>query len=271
MPRLLFLFVVACAVWSQQTSTTPDVQSSGASFAFTGNGDSSALSARSTSAGQPAVAWRVTYEAPATVTGVTVTLQGAPDNGSGAPGTWVTFAGTSDEGTNPLSTLTTGAFNVRPGTTGVYYPWVRIDLSNYAGSGTVNTKVLGYRGTNPAPPASGSSGPSPLPTISPCNTTAQVALSGTGYTQIIAGSSTKVIYLCKVFVTSVAMAVPVVNTFTYAFGTCAGSPTAFLTGGGVTGLDEDFDGGAQSAASAAFCVKETVANSDLVTVVYAQK
>jgi hypothetical protein len=100
---------------------------------------------------------------------------------------------------------------------------------------------------------------------------AEVALSGSGYTQIIAGSSGKVIYLCKAFVTSVSMGTPVVNTFTYAFGTCASTPTAFLTGGGVTGLDEDFGGAAQSAAGAAFCVKESTANSDLVTVTYQQK
>lgn len=103
-----------------------------------------------------------------------------------------------------------------------------------------------------------------------CPDSAQVALSGTGYTQIVAASGSLVIYICKVFVTSGVMNAPVVNTFTFAQGTCAGSPTAQLTATAVTGLDEDFGGALQSAAGAAFCVKESVSNSDPVTVTYAQ-
>jgi hypothetical protein len=266
--RSAVLFLLACSLWGQQTSTTPDIQTQ---FAFTGNANSSAIAARSTPTGTPVVAWRVTYEAPVTVTGLSVTLQGAPDNGSGAPGTWVTYNGTVDEGSNPMTTLTTGAFDVRPGTSGIYYPWVRIAFGSYAGSGTVNVKLLGYRGTDSFPVGGSSSIPTPLPVTSLCNTTVQVSLSGTGYTQIIAGSGAKIIYLCKVFVTSASMGTPTLNTFNFAFGACAGSPVEFLSGAGVTGLDEDFNGATQSTGGEAFCVEESTANSDLVTATYLQK
>ena len=103
-----------------------------------------------------------------------------------------------------------------------------------------------------------------------CPSQAQVALSGTGYTQIVAASGSTVIRVCKVFVTSVSGGNPVVNTFNIAFGTCAGSPTQIFTAGGVTGFDEDFGGSLRSAASGALCVKESTANSDLVTVTYVQ-
>ena len=94
----------------------------------------------------------------------------------------------------------------------------------------------------------------------------QVALSGTAYTQIIAGSN--VLRIWKVFVTSVSGGNPSVNTFNIAFGTCASTPTQIFTAGGVTGFDEDFGGALRSGSGQALCIKESVANSDLVTVTY---
>lgn len=106
-----------------------------------------------------------------------------------------------------------------------------------------------------------------------CTSQADVALSGTGYTQIIALSGSTVIRLCKVFVTSVSGGNPVINTFTLAYGTgsnCAAGTTELLTAGGVAGMDSDFQGSLRTAAANAFCVKEATANSDKVTVTYAQ-
>lgn len=103
-----------------------------------------------------------------------------------------------------------------------------------------------------------------------CNLTAEVALSGTGYTQIVAGSGSTVIRVCKVFVTSSSAGAPVVNTFTAAVGVCASTPTELFNAAGVTGLDSDYFGALRSNTGGAFCVKESVANSDKVTVTYVQ-
>jgi hypothetical protein len=106
-----------------------------------------------------------------------------------------------------------------------------------------------------------------------CPLNAKVALSGTGYTQIIALSGSTVIRLCKVFVTSSSGGSPVLNTITLGYGTgsnCASGTTDLLAAGGVAGIDEDFGGALRTAAGNAFCVKEATANSDPVTVTYAQ-
>lgn len=103
-----------------------------------------------------------------------------------------------------------------------------------------------------------------------CPNSTEVALSGTAYTQIVAASGSTVIRVCKLFVTSAAAGSPVTNTFTVGVGTCAGAPTELLNAAGVTGLDSDFGGALRSGAGGAFCVKEATANSDKVTVTYAQ-
>lgn len=103
-----------------------------------------------------------------------------------------------------------------------------------------------------------------------CGNSVQVALSGTAYTQIVAASGATVIRVCKLFVTSASVGTPNTNTFNVAFGTCAGTPTQILTAAGVTGLDSDFGGALRGAAGAAMCIKEATANSDPVTVTYAQ-
>jgi hypothetical protein len=61
-----------------------------------------------------------------------------------------------------------------------------------------------------------------------------------------------------------------VNTFTVAFGVCASAPTEALNVAGVTGYTDTFGGTLAGAASAAMCAKESVANSDKVTVTYSQ-
>jgi len=49
-----------------------------------------------------------------------------------------------------------------------------------------------------------------------------------------------------------------------------GQGRELMNAAGVTGMDSDFGGALRSAAGAAFCVKESVANTDKVTVTYAQ-
>jgi hypothetical protein len=103
-----------------------------------------------------------------------------------------------------------------------------------------------------------------------CASSAEVALSGTGYTEIVAASGSTVIRVCKVMVTSASSGTPVVNTFTAAFGTCASSPTEIFNLAGITGMDSDFPGALRGASGTAFCMKESTANSDKVTVLYAR-
>lgn len=110
-----------------------------------------------------------------------------------------------------------------------------------------------------------------LPTLLGCPNSSDVALSGTGLTEIVAGVGGQTIYVCKVFVTSVSAGNPTVNTFTISRGTvssCA-SPTQLALAGGVTGIDSDYGGALRSGSGQSICVSESVANSDRVTITYA--
>lgn len=103
-----------------------------------------------------------------------------------------------------------------------------------------------------------------------CTNTAEVALSGTGYVEIVAGTAAQVIQVCKVLVTSVSGGNPTVNTFSVASATitsCA-SPTELSLYAGVTGVADDWGGALRSAAGKSICVSESVANSDKVTISY---
>lgn len=290
---LFFNFPQPPAVFAQanQSSTTPDCQ-----FSATINGvtASAAIPNSSATAGTPCVFWRITYT-PNGFTGVTLAFQGARDV-NGAAGTFTNVpSGNILEGTNPLTD-----FTCAPGGSGctmvarIYTPWVRVNISVATGTGSIQVRAFGYRGTNPAATGGGVasavtiSGPlgqaamaasipvtiasdqSALSVQNLCGSQAEVALSGTGYTSIVAASGSTIIRLCKVFVTSASAGSPTVNTFTLAFGTCAGTPTEAMNAAGVTGLDSDFGGSLRGAASAAFCVKEATANSDKITVTYAQ-
>ena len=151
-----------------------------------------------------------------------------------------------------------------------YLPYVKVCISSLAGSVTVNTLLLGYKGTNATHLAASGGGGGSSTVLLSCNAQAEVALSGTGYTQIVAGSGSTVIKVCKVLVTSSSSGSPTVNTFTASFGTCSGTPTEVFNAAGITGLDSDFSGSLIGAAGAAFCVKEAVAQADKVTVTYIQ-
>jgi hypothetical protein len=217
-----------------------------------------------------------------------VQLESAPNN-AGVPGSWVTFAGgtiisPSPNNVNPIVTTTTGfLWEVGPAA------WVRAHfLTGATGTGTITGLLLGYRvptassnGTSgglaanvtivsPLGPTA-LSGSLPIVNQSTCTSSAEVPLSGTGYTQIIAGSGATSIYVCNIGVTSASGGSPVVNTFSVAFGTCAGSPTEALNLAGVTGYTEQFAGSLIGASGAALCVSETTANRDKVYVTYAQR
>lgn len=109
-------------------------------------------------------------------------------------------------------------------------------------------------------------------TFGACTNTAIVTLSGTGYNEVVAGTASQTIQVCKVFVTSATGGAPVVNNFSIARATvttCA-SPTELFAANSVTGLDTDWGGGLRSGSSQSICISESVANSDKVTVLYSK-
>jgi len=241
---------------------------------------------------------------------VSLEIDSAPDNGSGAPGAWGAFAGAVVAGVNPLVS-TTSDFTALSG----YNPWISV-INGSTGAGTLTGFAYGFR----VPPQTYTSGglASNVTIVGPlgqalmaasipvviasdqsavgvnlkqigganahsdtagnlynflaCPNSAEVPLSGTGYTEIVAGTAAQVIHVCKVFVTSAATGAPTVNTFSVAratVSTCAGA-TELVSAAGVTGIDSDYGGALQSAASQSICVSETVANSDKVTITYSK-
>jgi hypothetical protein len=87
--------------------------------------------------------WEVVASANAGVTGFTLALQSAPNNG-GVPGAYVTFANpTVIAGANPIIGVGAGAAGL-VWLTG-YNPWVQVQLTALAGAGTVNGAAYGWR------------------------------------------------------------------------------------------------------------------------------
>lgn len=270
--------------------------------------------------------WILSYQGPATVTGISLRLDSATDT-AGAPGAWGAFSGTTVTGANPIIT-TPNSFFVGQGNPA----WVSVDLVSAVGTGTITGYAYGWvippqiyasttvvipanqsvnvaqvnghttqeGGTNGSLAVGGQAAAGAAVAGNPnliagkdgsgnvqdfatdtqgnnysflaCPNTADVALSGTNYTEIVAGTAAQVIRVCKVFVTSVSAGAPVVNTITVASATvttCAG-PTELFLGGGITGMDTDWGGALRSASGASICVKESVGNSDKVTISYAK-
>lgn len=213
------------------------------------------------------VGWILTYYATG-FTAVSLRLDSA-DDASGAPSTWGTFAGTpiTAQGcstSNPL-TATSHACLVMNGAN----PWVSVDLQSVTGSGGITGYAFGCRPDHCAAffatPGTGGGGASPF-----CTLTAEVPLSGTGYTQIVAGSGSTQIKLCNIVYSSSVMGSPAVNTFTVGFGTCSGTVTEAFSLPGITAYADSWNGTLQGTAGAALCAKEATANSDKVTVTYSQ-
>src|SRR5262249_21677525 len=90
--------------------------------------------------------WIMSVSAPATVSAYTVTFQSAPmatNTGTPTAGAYVTFTGTVDSGANPITQLTGGVTYMKNGT--VNTPFVRWNLSGYAGSGDIRGIIYGYK------------------------------------------------------------------------------------------------------------------------------
>lgn len=257
MKRLLLLLALAWALPAQTLTQS--------SFATTATRGSDVPNVSN----NPAIGWRLTFWYTG-FTAVTMQLDCAPDNGSGVAGTYAACGGAVDGTTNPV----TASSSPQSGTIALKLstPHIAVNPTSVTGSGTVHWVLTGLWGAFNVPTTvttSGGGSSTAVTTI--CTSQAQVALSGTGYTSIVAASGSMVVSICNFEVTSASVGTPVVNTFTLSFGSCSGTPTNFLTAAGVTGYTDQFFGNAKSAAGGAFCVKESVANSDLVTVTYLQQ
>lgn len=83
-------------------------------------------------------AWFVSYDSEG-FSGVSVTLQDAPA-ANGVAGTFVTFAGLTQSGTNPMTVTTSSSFSAIG-----YYPYINILLSGIVGTGSINITVFGWK------------------------------------------------------------------------------------------------------------------------------
>jgi len=92
---------------------------------------------------QGVVEWRMTYAASSGISALSIVVQSAPDNG-GTPGSWSTFAGTTEMGTNNPNTTTPQCGTTCAALLG-YYPWVRVFLTSLTGTGTIRGQLYGCR------------------------------------------------------------------------------------------------------------------------------
>jgi hypothetical protein len=202
--------------------------------------------------GQGTWEWRVVYYVNG-FSAVSVELQDAPDS-NGAPGTWVTWAGTITSGySNPSTATPQGSISA----TG-YFPWASVLLVSKTGTGSVTGHLYGCRepGCSIAGPGGGGGGGgsgcvgtvatpcqigvdnagATLPSLGDVNGRLQlgagaasqtIALSSSGLTQIIPASSgnTTTIFHISVLLQSAA-------TFQLEYGTGSncGTGTTALTG-----------------------------------------
>ena len=145
MKKLLFLLLLPLAALAQNTKVVPDCV---IPFNFTTTASTSNLTCGAPN-GSPnssgIASWIIVYDSTG-FSALSLVVQSAPDS-AGAPGTWVTFAGTvlssaqyvGSSGINP-NTATTSAFTGFAG----YYPWMRVTLASISGTGRVKGNLYGF-------------------------------------------------------------------------------------------------------------------------------
>jgi hypothetical protein len=208
--------------------------------------------------------WTLTITSSISVSGFTLTFKSAPAASNTAPGSFVTYAGSTVTGSNPMTAVGTSTFS--NGTTAI--PWVNLTASGITGAGTIigvlqgwNTGNAGGGGgggggcTDPCPvvgTAAAGSVPSGDPvqvagwdgtdvrtlltdasghllTVGTTATTsnAAVSVSSSGLTQILAASAGKVITIYHI---SLGFASGVNFQLEYGTGAACGTGTTALTG-----------------------------------------
>lgn len=162
MKKLLLLCGLFAAGLSAQTRIAPDCV-----ITFTFTAATAATPANTCGENtQGIVDWTLVYSN-YNFSALSIVVQSAPDAG-GTPGTWGTFAGTVNVGTNP-STSTTSAYVRLTG----YNPWNRVYLTSVTGTGSITGVLYGCRqpGCSQSAASGGGGG------ITLTGTTDQIALS----------------------------------------------------------------------------------------------
>ncbi len=86
-------------------------------------------------------AWLVVYDSEG-FSGLSITFQDAP-TANGAVGSFITFAGTTVSGSNPMTATTSALF------TGTgYYPYFNMLLTSAVGTGSINVTLYGWKSPN---------------------------------------------------------------------------------------------------------------------------
>lgn len=257
MKRLFLLFLLPCFLLSQTITRS-----------FSGTTATRAGDVTNLSTSNPITSWSLTFYLGTGLTAGTFQLDCAPDN-AGAAGTYAACTGAIDGTTNPTSVSSGplgGVIEIK-----LMTPHIAVNPTSLTGAGTWSAVLTGRFGASNLPTTITTSGgggtPTTISTVCPGAIPTEVALTGTGYNVIVAASGSKKVSICNIAVTSATGGNPNVNTFTFGFGTTdCSAPTEFMNLAGVTGYTDNWFGAAQSAASGTFCVKESVANGDKVTV-----
>lgn len=132
--KKLFLLAAALAVSVYGQGGPPDCVA-----AFTVN--NSAVNSVAVK-NQGCIFWNVAYTSYG-FTGLSLTLQQAPDTGNG-PGSWKTFAGTGELGSNPSTSITGAYYTILASDTDLA-AFVRVNLTSSVGTGAASGFVYGYK------------------------------------------------------------------------------------------------------------------------------
>jgi hypothetical protein len=189
------------------------------------------------------------------VSAFTLTFKSAPAATSTTPGSFVTYAGTTSTGSNPMTAVGTATFS--NGTVAI--PWVNITGSGITGAGTIIGVLQGWNSGNSGGGGGGGGGTNECATSSTpcyvvqptpsllndtsvetlfngatqskaitCPNRAAVSISGSGETQIIAANGTTQIYICSLDLSGSAG-----SNFNVAYGTGSNCGTGTTAATGV--------------------------------------
>ena len=204
--------------------------------------------------------WTIAYTS-SVYASLILTVQDAPD-AAGAPGAWVTFAGTVMAGVNPNGAITQASTSLAG-----YYPWMRVNLSKGVGAGAIRGVLYGYKERTTQSIFVWGGGPAGAPAF--CPLSAVVTLAGIGTTQIVGLVAGQSIRVCHV---SFSLTGPSAMTFVRGTGANCAAGTANLSGAyaNVTAMALDFGVSPLTvAAGNALCVNLAAAVNAGGIVVYA--